>query len=190
MIFSEDANSFSLTANPLKSKEQLNSGLWLVLVGVHETPPHIALVYSEKYYSLSAKKVDCGTSVERFFGVLERKQIPALFVRIQSDNFIAGKEPIPAIIAKNYNDHTLLGNSSQTCLSPIKQFFKENVSGEFETINYVYELLALAQNKNLLIECLSLYFEAAIAKSIITLPKYTMVQIRNRIDQLAQQTAH
>ena len=189
MIFSEDANSFSLSADPLSSIEQLNRGLWLVLVGINEIPPHIAIVSNGKYYSVSAKKIDCGTSVERFFVVLERKQIPALFVRIQSDNFIARNEPNPAIIAKNYNDLTLLANSSQTCLSPIKKFFTESVSTDFEKINYVYELLALAEKKGLITDCISLHLDAESVKNI-TLPKYTMAQIRNRIDQLSTQTAH
>jgi len=182
MIFSEDSISFSLAANPLKSEEQLSSGLWLVLVGVNEIPPHIALISNGKYYSVSARKVNCGTSLERFLGVLERKKVSTLFIYMEIDN--------KNILLHSIHEHLQpLCMDDRTCLYPIKKFFAESISGEFEKINYVYDLLALSEKKRLLKECVSLHIEATIAKNI-TLPKYTMVQIRNRIDQVSHQTAH
>jgi hypothetical protein len=64
MIFSEDTASFSLVTVPLTSGEQIKSGLWLVLVGVNETPPHVALVSNNKYYSLSARKVEISKCIK------------------------------------------------------------------------------------------------------------------------------
>jgi len=195
MSFYENDSSFSLDTTSLDSTEKLGSGLWLVLVGINEIPPHIALISEGKYYSLSARKVDCGTSLERLTNTLERKQIPTLFVNIEekttesanaiasSDNYRGEAIPVKSL-QKIYKDLQPLGNSENTCLSPIKDFFAECYSREFTRISYVFELLALCEKKGLLKECLSLYAENTNSNRI-TLPKYTMAQIRNKINTLS-----
>ncbi len=180
MIFSENTGSYSLHTAPLKSIADFNRGLWLVLIGVNEIPPHIALISHGRYYSQSARKVDCGTSLERFSSVIERKQIPTLFVQFRSAIGVQNSEPLENIF-RNLNP---LNNIQETCLSPIKKFFTEQICDEFANINYVFELLVLADKKELLKECVSLYCETTNSKSI-TLPKYTMAQIKNRINELS-----
>jgi hypothetical protein len=191
MIFSEDDNSYTLAINPLNSLEQINSGLWLVLVGVNEIPPHIALISEGKYYSLSTHKVDCGTLFERFLGIIERKQMPALFIRIMppiswSNNVIARNEAISSNASLNliYQNLQPLSNNQLTCFSPIKRFFTETFSHDFADVNYAFELLSLAEKKGMLKECVSLFCKETNSKSI-TLPKYTSTQIRNRIEELS-----
>ncbi|HTA27266.1 MAG TPA: hypothetical protein VK809_05730 [Bacteroidia bacterium] len=181
MIFSENTGSYSLNTTPLKSMTEFNSGLWLVLIGVNEIPPHIALISDGKYYSQSVRKVDCATLLERFLGAIERKQIPTLLVQFGSAAVgVQNIEPLQKIF-RNLNP---LNTSQETCLSPIKKFFTEQVCDEFGNINYVFELLATAESKGLITECVSLYCETTNSKSI-TLPKYTMAQIKNRINELS-----
>src|SRR5579862_8414144 len=123
MSFSENDTGFSLSAAPLKSIQELNTGLWLVLVGVDETPPHIALISGGKYYSLSARKVDCGSSLERFAGILERKHVPTLFIGIKANG-----NAISAILEDIYKDLRPLEKTGNTCLMPIRIFFGANYS--------------------------------------------------------------
>jgi len=177
MIFSEDNTSFSLIANPLISLENIKSGLWLALVGVNETPPHISLISDGKYYSLSTRKVDCGSPLTKFLNAVERKRIPSLFVRIES-------QPQIHNLDSHYENLQPLNNTENTCLSPIKAFFAENFSSEFSEVKFVFELLALAEKKDLLKECVSLFSDNTNSK-IITLPKYTMLQIKNRIQEIS-----
>lgn len=181
MIFFEDENSFTLNSTPFKSETEFATGLWLTLVGTNEIPPHIALISDGKYYSLSAYKVDCGSPVERVINILERKQIPSLFIQFKTtvvglQNF----EPLQWI----YKNLQPLESIDNTCLSPIKEFFTENISNDFADVNYVFELLALSENKGLIKECISLFCENTNSNRI-TLPKYTKVQIRNKIHELS-----
>lgn len=180
MIFSELPDSFSFKATSLSSDEILYSGLWLLLVGIHETPPHIALVYDGKYYSLSALKVNNGTPLERFIHIIKRKHIPTLFLRIENNNIITTK------LQTIYNGLKPLKNTQTTCLSPVKQFFAASYSRQFSGINYVFELLAIAEQQGLLKECVSL-FNTQSNLNLITLPKYTVEQIRNKIHEIASQ---
>jgi len=180
MIFFEDDTSFSFNSTSFQSKEQLNKGLWLILIGVNDIP-HIALLHEGDYYSLSTRKVDCGSSLERLLNVLERKNVPTLFIQIEEDNIIARNEATSVLLLKTYKDLKPLGITKNTCLSPIKEFFTKYYSEDFAHVNYVFELLALAEKKNLLKECITVN----ILSNKITLPKYTMAQIRDTITKLS-----
>ncbi len=177
MIFTEDIHSFSFNTVPFESEAEFDTSLWLLLVGINEIPPHIALISDGKYYSLSTKKVDCGSSAEVFVNKLNRKKIPTLFVKIQSQT---PKRDLQDI----YKDLQPLTNSDKTCLSPIKDFFSEQISQKFKDLNYVFEMLALLENKGLLQKCISLNCDSS-GSNRITLPKYNMAQIRNRINALS-----
>ena len=184
MSFSETDNSFSLSAIPFKSIDELNTGLWLVLVGINETPPHIALISEGRYYSQSTRKVDNGTPLERFLNAIERKKTPTVFVNIapqpHPDNY-RNLENDPGIFFQALSP---LSNTENTCLSPIKAFFTANYSTGFRNVNYVFELLALADKKNLLNKNIALFCKYSDA-NIITLPKYTATEIRNKIQELS-----
>ncbi len=179
MLFLEDNNSFSFSATPLKSIKELEEGLWLLLIGINDVPPHIALAYEGKYYSLTARKLDNGSPLVRLIDTLQRKKIPTLFVHIETNNNIL------SFLENLYKDLPPLGNTDKTCLSPIKELFATTYSEEFSKSNYIFELLALAQTKGLLKECLSVFC----APNDVTLPKYTMAQIKNRIQELSQPKA-
>jgi hypothetical protein len=178
MIFSEDDISFSLNVRLLKSEAELNNGLWLILVAINGTPPHIALINEAKYYSLSTRKVDCGNSLEKFISVIERKHIPTLFVHIEI------KKNIDLSLEKIYRDLQPLGNSENTCLSPIKELFAGNISPKFASTNYVFELLSMAEKMSLIKECLCVFCQDTNSNSI-TLPKYTMAQIKTKIQAIS-----
>jgi hypothetical protein len=180
MIFTEENTSYSLLASPINSEAILHTGLWLTLIGIDDIPPHIALINEEKYYSLSTRKVDCGSSSERFMNMLKRKHIPTLLIRIET------RDNTAFYLEKIYKDLHLLGTNENTCLSPIKDFFARFYSTEFASVNYVFELLALAEKKNLLKESMSLFCESA-GTNNVTLPKYTMVAIKNKIRMLSSQ---
>ena len=189
MIFTENENTFSFEVSSVKSEKEFNTGLWLVLIGINETPPHIALVYWGKYYSLSTGKVDCGTHVDRIINTIMRKNIPSVFVRVSENTMpIAGNEAASPNILLNsiFKDLKPLTGTEMTCLSPVREFFTACFSSEFIGVNYVFELLALAESKGLLKDCFSL-FPLVAASNVITLPKYTMAQIRNTINEISTQ---
>jgi len=193
MIFEQDDHSFSLRATSLQNIEKLYSGLWLVLVAVHETPPHIALISDGNYYSLSARKVDNGTQGERFVHTIERKHVPTIFICIENNNIIASPDSyrdeaiyISATLQNMYKVIEPLKNTETTCLSPIKEFFADCYSPQFLHVNYVFELLAIAEQQGLLKECVSIFCDDS-NSNLITLPKYTMGQIRNKIHEITLQ---
>jgi hypothetical protein len=180
MSFFEDDISFSLNVIPLKPEVRLTNGLWLVLAGINEIPPHIALISDGTYYSLSTRRVDCGSPIERLMNALNRSHRPTLFVHIEA------KGNTTLSLEKIYAGLHALSNTEKTCLAPIKEVFAESYSNEFSSVNYVFELLAFAEKKKLIKECVLLFYENA-NSNIVTLPKYTMAQIKSKISELSSQ---
>lgn len=183
MTFFQDAKSFSLSGFSSGSKDFPHKGLWLALIGTNEIPPHAALINEGKYYSLSVNKVDTGSPAEKLLNVLTHKNIPALFIRIETKDTGANVTMQLHSIFKEFHP---LANTENTCLSPITDFFTIFYSLEFSSIHFVFDLLALAYKKKLIKECVA--FPQYSNSNIITLPKYTMHQIRNKIHALSSLT--
>ena len=174
MIFTEDSNNYSLKINPLLSPEELNKGLWLVIAGVTDIPPHIALIADDKYYSVTARKVKVGEPIDKFLKAISRRSLPTLFVSIKSSNMSGLKE--------TFEFYPTLGNGEHTCHWPIRDFFVKSSSSEFTDATLVFELLSVAQKQGLLLVCKSLFVD--IKSETMVLPKYTPEQIREKINSI------
>jgi len=181
VIFTENNRSYSLQVNSLSSTEELNKGLWLVIAGVNDIPPHIALIDDGKYYSVSARKVKVAEPVDKFLKAIGRNSLPTLFVGIKQGNQSPQMGGLRGAEAA-FQRYPVLGNGDHTCHWPIRDFFVETFSPEFASGDLVFELLAIAQKQGLLTECKSLYVKSN--SSVITLPKYTNEQIKERINSI------
>jgi hypothetical protein len=182
VIFFDDRKSYSLAVKAPISANDLNIGLWLVLAGVSEIPPHIALIENGKYYSVSARKVKAGEPVDKFLRAISRNSLPTLFISIVPPQ-TGGSRGAEFC----FNSYPVLGNGDHSCLSPISDFFAKNYSNEFANTSLVFELLALAQEQELLLECKGIYLpqlEEERNTMRLTLPKYTHGQIREKINSI------
>ncbi|HXB12388.1 MAG TPA: hypothetical protein VNZ45_10405, partial [Bacteroidia bacterium] len=120
MIFEENKDSYSLHFKPLASHAELNNGLWLVLAGLKDVPPHIALISEAKYYSVSVRNVKAGEPIDKFLRAISRKSLPTLFVSIKAPlhtKFKGGG------LQEIFESYTTLGNGDHTCHWPIRDFF-------------------------------------------------------------------
>jgi len=179
MIFEENKDSYSLHVKPLTSIKVLDKGLWLVLAGLKDVPPHIALILDGKYYSVSVRNVKAGEPVDKFLKAISRNSLPTLFVSIKAPlhtEFKGGG------LQEIFESYTALGNGEHTCHWPIRDFFAKAFSHEFAKVDLVFELLALAQHNNMLNDCKSIYVNKT--TSVVVLPKYTAKHIRTKINSI------
>lgn len=194
-MFKEEHNSYSLVATPVTLTTQLYSGLHLVLAGIDGIPPHIALLYNGKYFSVSTRKVDVGIPAENFIKAIKRHNTPVAFVQIKfpfQDIFTGEQDPMFLLLSKTFGKYPVLGSGQHSCLWPICDFFANVFSPEFSKCSLVFEILALAQQQNLLAECKIMFTNNTLlegdgrvrSETAITLPKYTHDQIRQKIDSL------
>lgn len=191
MVFYQNKNTFTIKFesefNPL-----LHTGLWIALLGIDETPPHIALIYDNGYYSLSVKKTDVGTPVENILKAIAKNSKPCLFVKINTTNLLTGKEntetPIFAneVAANIFQSYPPLSTSEKgndnaplTCFNPVRDFFCRLFSTNYGKATFVFDLLALAYKDGIIDGVKSVNFPK---QKEITLPKYTHREIREKIN--------
>lgn len=180
VIFTEEDNRYSLRVTSLTSTEVLSNGLWLVIAGANDIPPHIALIADSEYYSVSARKVKVAEPIEKFLKAISRNTLPTLFVSIKPP---AQKKYNETDLKEAFEKYPTLGNGDHTCHWPLRDFFSNVYSPEFANVHLVFELLAVAQKQDLLIECRSLFVDLENSETI-TLPKYTNEHIKERINSI------
>jgi hypothetical protein len=178
-MFSEEKDRYTLDVSQLQSPDELNTGLWVVLAGINEIPPHIALIQEGKYYSVTTNRVKVDEPVEKILKAISRKNLPTIFVRIKSNN-----EPILSEeLGEAFSVYPTLGNGEHSCLSPISDFFAKTYSAEFGNKHLVFDVLSLAQKKGMLVEGKALYTDN-LDNGVLHLSKYSHEQIRNKINSI------
>jgi len=58
---------------------------YLVLIAIHNIPPHFAMIVNSKYYSLSSKGIKLGVNAELIVNSLKRKQVPSILIDLKDD---------------------------------------------------------------------------------------------------------
>lgn len=186
MTFTENDKEYFLEAMQLLSPEEIQHGLFLVMAGIDTIPPHIALINDGLYYSVSAKKVEVGVPVANFLKAISRKNVPTLFVSIESP--LQGRYR-GATLEGIFENYPTLGNGEHSCLWPVRDFFAESFSNKYKKASLVFELLAMAQQDNMLLGCKALFAPSLPYLSMgghsgLVLPKYSHEQIREKINSL------
>lgn len=178
-IYSQTKDSYLLKNVSAIETKELKNDLWLVLTGIDNIPPHIALINSGKYYSVTARKVKVGEPIENFLKAISRNTLPTIFVKI---NMSQPSKALWETLNDIFSKYPTLGNGEHTCHWPIRDFFSLVSSADFKKANLVFDLLEELQAKNMLLECRSIYIDGG--RQEIELPKYTLGHIREKINSI------
>lgn len=158
------------------NEEQLSSGVWICLIGVHKSPPHLGVISQGKYYTLryNGPRIEAVSSV---FKKLKRKRVPALFVNIKS-TYDAQK------LESAFNRYSGLEPGVSSCLVPIKEVIGEHNSLDLSNVNFIFELLPLLKSIKLIGESKGVALENLIKDEGFTLKTYSKSDIANCISEL------
>lgn len=154
-------------------KTDFQKGIFLCLFGVDMIPPHLGIIADDKYYSTSAKGNRVGESVSAIWRRVKQGKISTLFIKL---NVEIDKE----LLIEAFNNYPKL-KSSQTCLLPIKDYLQKN-NINAERAKFVFELIPILQDLNLVEESFSLNVESG----SFELPIYSKEDIANRIVKLQE----
>ena len=158
--------------SPLLPKN-LNRGTFLCLFGTDKIPPHLGLIVNGKYYSTSAKGSRLGENVKLILRRVNQSSIPTLFIKLDVS------EDIQKLVVAFENYPKLKEN--QTCLLPLKDYIN-SIGEDVTSINFVFELIPILHNRNLISDSFSLYMSA----SSFELKVYSKEDIVNRIVKLQE----
>jgi len=94
----------------------LKHGVCVWIWNANKIPPHLGISLDGTYYSLKYNGKDEGISVEALFRVVQKEQIPTLFIGI--DEQLSAEKLI-----KIFGKYEVASSAGVTCLKPIAEIF-------------------------------------------------------------------
>jgi hypothetical protein len=174
----DSINTYQLKLEKQFNEKELEKGVFIAVVHATRTPPHIGMIASKKYHSLSVKGQDINTPVEAFVKNSLIRKIPTLFIKIKSHPVFSDVYLSEHFIT-NVQQFQRVDIGIATCLSPIKLFFEDVYNVSMKDINYLYELLPALETAGL-IESTSVLF----VNDDYSLPVYTSKEINKGIEDV------
>lgn len=158
-------------------EEDLQKGLFIVVLHATRIPPHIGMIANGKYHSLSIKGQEINKSIEALTKNTVWRKIPSLFIKIKphktfSDIYL--KEHFISDIQQFLR----VDIGIATCLSPLKLFFEEVYNMPMKNVDYLYQLLPLLETKGLIENTSSLFLD----ETNYQLPIYSLEEINAGIE--------
>src|SRR4051812_47155098 len=104
--------------------EQLQKGTWLTILHARRVPPHIGLMFSGNYNSLTIKEHEININSGVLLKTISQKKIQSIFVKIIPHPVFSMDHQI-SMFQEYLKTFAYVKQYESTCLSPIKLFFKE-----------------------------------------------------------------
>ena len=164
-------------------KADLMSGFHLILFHVNRVPPHLGIVYKQKYYSLTASECQIGIDFDPIWRLIRSKKIETIVIKIDS-------VPSQEFISAAYQSYEVAKPNQYTCLSPIKDYFNEHHQISPEGIQFVFDLIPILYESNLIDEVRQINLTSESNEFSFELLTYTMSEIYSRIQELQHEMLH
>ena len=123
-------------------------GFYILLINVNQGPPHLAIVFCNRYYSVTINSVSLGVDFQPKYNSLLRKNLPLLFLEIDQ---LSSREVILTKLNNVFGLISPLLGDGTTCLAPIKRSFEQIFALHSEAIlisDLLQELQQLTLIKN------------------------------------------
>jgi hypothetical protein len=173
----EISNKYKIRIEKTLLEDDLSKGSYISILHASRVPPHIGMIFNDRYHSLSVKGQEINYPVNALLKNSRIRKIPSVFIRIKQH---------PAFSNEYLNDHFIsnirqfdkVETGKATCLSPIKLFFKEAYHLPMQYVNYLFELLPELEKNDLIDQTSALFIE----EGEFALPTYSFKEINNGIN--------
>lgn len=126
--------------------DELNQNSWLVILHAYRMPPHIGLLISGNYNSLTLKGIESNIKCEVLLKTIKTKNIEALFIKLKQHPVFSLDYQLN-IFQLYLTQLKKVRPSEASCLSPIKLFLSEFYAMENNKMELLFEIMErLKQN--------------------------------------------
>ena len=140
-------SEFTLTDVNPACESALYEGVYLVLLNAVKIPPHLSLLVDGKLYSLETKGATNGGELDALLRVIQRKQLPSLFIQLR--DLPVEMQPELATrasaIVQQFDAVTVDG---ATCLAPMRQWCSEIFGLDLAHVQFIFDLLPALAKKS------------------------------------------
>lgn len=151
---------------------------WLVLLHAKRTPPHVGLLINGIYNSLTIKGQELDVLLEALLKTISQRKIETVFIKLKQHPVFSKDYQVDILreIIKKSGPVTQFEN---TCLSPVKIFFREFYAIELLEDELLFDFITRLNNNKFLDHFTTCYFETA--DSLLEIPFYSAGELNERI---------
>jgi hypothetical protein len=104
--------------------ETLNKGAWLAILHAQRIPPHVGLIFSGFYSSLTIKERELDIRTDILVKTITQKRIESIFLKVVPHPvFSIGHQK--EMFTEHLMKYQQVKQNESTCLTPVKNFFNE-----------------------------------------------------------------
>ncbi len=172
------SKNIHISSNTQKfDQETLKKGTWLAILHAQRVPPHIGLIISGNYNSLTIKEHELNINTDLLIKTVLLKQIKSVFVKIVPHPVFSLDHQL-AIFQEHLKTFGYVKQYETTCLTPVKIFFQEFYALTINENELLYDFMIRLKDND--------YIESACALNMvlengIDLPFYTIEELNEKI---------
>lgn len=153
----------------------------LFLFRATRIPPHIGLIFNGKLYDITLVGPNLGTDATAFITTIKKKYTKTIFLELNKPNHSATEIENTLLDAmKKFNNVS----QENSCISPIKSAFNQLFSLNTQDVNYIYDLIPLLHQQNIIQRIFHLNLERNLQEKIFYLQTYNQNDIQQAIKAL------
>ncbi len=157
--------------------EDLKKGTWLAILHASRIPPHVGLIISGNYNSLTIKEHELNINTDILIKTIILKKIKSVFVKVVPHPVFSLDHQL-AIFQEHLKEFGYVKQYETTCLSPIKLFFQEFYAIELNESELLFNFMIRLKDNE--------YIDSACAVNMelqngIDLPYYTLEELNEKI---------
>lgn len=171
---------------PLETKKfqpaNLEKGTWLAILHAERIPPHVGLIFSGNYNSLTIKETELNISTEILLKTITQKKIKSIFLKI-ADHPVFSIDHQQSIFEEQLKKFGSVKPGEGTCLSPIKIFFLEFYVIQSNENELLFDFIRQLNSNKYINYAFSLNMEI---NAGFNLPCYTVSELQDKIKKEQQ----
>lgn len=158
------------------SEAVLKNDIFLVVLYAARIPPHLAVSVNGKIFTLSVKGATVDGNLDSMFALIRKKNIETIFIKLSVPEIFSIQDLYNEI--KKYTlSYPRVDIGIATCLTPIKDFCATVYEPKMKQVNFVYELLPMLYEKNIVTNCYQLNLDYLMSNGKFEIKKYSMNDI-------------
>ena len=172
-------NNYSINITSTISEEKLQKGTFLFIYRATRIPPHIGVITNGLLYDITSVGPNIDLAVGDFYRTAVKRKTEVLFVKLN----------LPLVDNNNNNNNNISEKvkkhwkvtATTSCLDPVKEFLSEVCKIDLEKATFLFDLLPILEEANLIDGVLELNLQKKIKNNVFELKKYTQQDIQNCI---------
>jgi hypothetical protein len=157
--------------------DALNKGAWIAVLHAQRIPPHVGLIFSGLYGSLTIKERELNVKTDVLVKTISQKRIESIFLKVVPHP-VFSIEHQKEMFTEHLMKYPHVKQNESTCLTPVRNFFNEFYALNSNENELLYDFVKKL-SENLFIEkaaLMNLNFENG-----IELPHYSAEELNERI---------